>query len=62
MSDEIVAANDVDWFDNHLRNWAGNGWDVEEVVDYLNENSVNATEAIMRVEYLISASEQLIAE
>ena len=61
MSDEIVAATDVDWFDNQLRNWAGNGWDVEEVVDYLNENSVNATEALMRVEYLISASEQLIA-
>ena len=61
MSEEIVAATEVDWFDNRLRNWAGKGWDIEEVADYLNENSVNATEALMRVEYLISASEQLIA-
>mgnify|MGYP001180336427 FL=1 len=61
MSDEIVAATDDSWFDNQLREWAGKGWDIEEVADYLNENSANATEAFMRVEYLIGASEQLIA-
>ena len=61
MSDEIVAATDDSWFDNQLREWADKGWDIEEVADYLNENSANATEALMRVEYLIGASEQLIA-
>jgi len=61
MSDEIVAATDDSWFDNQLREWADKGWDIEEVADYLNENSANATEALMRVEYLIGASEQLVA-
>ncbi len=61
MSDEIVAATDNSWFDNQLRDWADKGWDIEGVADYLNENSANATEALMRVEYLIGASEQLIA-
>ena len=60
MSDEIVGATDVGWFDNRLRNWADKGLATDEIADYLNKNSVNATEAIMRVEYLISASEQLI--
>ena len=60
MSDEIGAATNISWFDNQIRNWADKGWDIEDVADYLNENSVNATEALMRVEYLIGASEQLI--
>ena len=50
MSDEIVAATDDSWFDNQLREWADKGWDIEEVADYLNESSANATEALMRVE------------
>ena len=61
MSEENVAATDDSWFNNQLKSWADKGWDIEEVATYLNENSANATEALMRVEYLISASEQLIA-
>ena len=55
MSDEIGAATNISWFDNQIRNWGDKGWDIEDVADYLNENSVNATEALMRVEYLIGA-------
>ena len=60
MSDEIEVATNISWFDNQIRNWADKGWDIEDVADYLNQNSVNATEALMRVEYLIGASELLI--
>ena len=61
MLEENVAATDDSWFNNQLKSWADKGWDIEEVATYLNENSESATEALMRVEYLISASEQLIA-
>ena len=61
MSEENVAATDNSWFNNQLNSWADKGWDIDEVATYLNENSEAATEALMRVEYLISATEQLIA-
>ena len=61
MSEENVAATDNSWFNNQLNSWAEKGWDIDEVATYLNENSEAATEALMRVEYLISATEQLIA-
>ena len=61
MSEENVAATDDSWFNNQLKSWADKGWDIEEVAAYLNENSESATEALMRVEYLISATEQLVA-
>ena len=59
MSEDIIAETDTDWFDNHLRNWADNGWETGEIEDYLAKNSATATEALMRVEYLIGACKQL---
>ena len=59
MSEDIVAETDTDWFDNHLRDWADSGWEIEEIEDYLTKNSATATEALMRVEYLIGACKQL---
>ena len=60
MSEDIIAGTNRDWFDNHLRSWAENGWHVEDIETYLQENSMTATEALMRVEYLVGASERLI--
>ena len=57
MSEDIIA--ETDWFDNHLRDWADSGWETEEIEDYLAKNSATATEALMRVEYLIGACKQL---
>jgi len=59
MSEDIIAETDTDWFDNHLRDWADSGWETEEIEDYLAKNSATATEALMRVEYLIGACKQL---
>ncbi len=59
MSEDIIAETDTDWFDNHLRDWADSGWETEEIEDYLVKNSATATEALMRVEYLIGACKQL---
>ena len=59
MSEDIIAETDTDWFDNHLREWADSGWETEEIEDYLVKNSATATEALMRVEYLIGACKQL---
>ncbi len=59
MSEDIIAETDTDWFDNHLRDWADSGWETEEIEDYLTKNSATATEALMRVEYLIGACKQL---
>ena len=59
MSEDIIAETDTDWFDNHLRDWADSGWETGEIEDYLAKNSATATEALMRVEYLIGACKQL---
>ncbi len=59
MSEDIIAETDTDWFDNHLRDWADSGWETEEIEEYLAKNSATATEALMRVEYLIGACKQL---
>tara|TARA_B100000965_G_scaffold391770_1_gene400230 strand:+ start:1031 stop:3682 length:2652 start_codon:yes stop_codon:yes gene_type:complete len=59
MSEDVIAETDTDWFDNHLRDWADSGWETEEIENYLVKNSATATEALMRVEYLIGACKQL---
>ena len=48
------------WFNNHISEWADDGWDTAEIRQYLEVNDSTATEALMRVEYLIQATKSLI--
>ena len=59
MSEDVIAETDTDWFENHLRNWTDEGWETQEIEDYLAKKSATATEAIMHVEYLIGSCKQL---
>ena len=44
------------WFDNQIDSWANLGWEISEIEDYLNDNSELASEALLRVEYLVNLS------
>ncbi len=55
----MTGAN-PNWFSNHVSEWSDDGWDTAEISQYLETNSSTATEALMRVEYLIQASKSLV--
>ena len=44
------------WFYNQIDSWANLGWEVSEIEDYLDDNSELASEALLRVEYLVNLS------
>ena len=52
--DEPVSSES--WFDNQINSWADFGWEVSGIEDYLKDNSELASEALLRVEYLVNLS------
>ena len=60
MTEDIVEGTDGYWFDNNLQEWANDGWDTTGIRNYLITREEYATEALVRIDYLISACEQLI--
>ena len=59
MSGENMDGVNGNWFDDNISDWAAAGWDVSDISDHLANNSDRATETMMRVEYLVNASESL---
>ena len=59
MSGENIDGVNENWFDDNISDWAAAGWDVSDISDHLANNSDRATEAMMRVEYFVNASESL---
>ena len=47
------------WFDEQIDSWADLGWDISGIEDYLRDNSDLASEALLRVEYLVNLSADL---
>ena len=55
-----MTETNPNWFNNHVSEWLDEGWDTTEISQYLETNDSTATEALMRVEYLIQATKSLI--
>ena len=55
-----MTETNPNWFNNHVSEWSDEGWDTTEISQYLETNDSTATEALMRVEYLIQATKSLI--
>ena len=55
-----MTETNPNWLDNHIAEWADDGWETAEISQYLEANDSAATEALMRVEYLIQATKSLI--
>ena len=55
-----MTETNPNWFNNHVSEWSDEGWDTTEISQYLKTNDSTATEALMRVEYLIHATKSLI--
>ena len=47
------------WFNDNVEAWAQLGWDVNGIEKYLDNNSNNATEALLRVEFLVNLASDL---
>ena len=47
------------WFDDQIDSWADLGWDISGIEDYLRDNSDLASEALLRVEFLVNLSADL---
>lgn len=60
MEEENMTETNPNWFNNHISEWADDGWETAEIRQYLEANDSAATEALMRVEYLIQATKSLI--
>ena len=56
MVSQDEAHSSQSWFDNQIDSWANLGWEVSEIEDYLDDNSELASEALLRVEYLVNLS------
>ena len=61
MPKDFLNGTDADRFNDYLDNWADEGWYIEDIIDFLNDNANNATEAMTKVEYFINSSERLIS-
>ena len=59
MASQDEAEQSDSWFDNQIDSWADFGWDVSSIEDYLRDNSDLASEALLRVEYLVNLSADL---
>ena len=59
MASQDEAEQSESWFDNQIDSWADFGWDVSGIEDYLRDNSDLASEALLRVEYLVNLSADL---
>ena len=59
MASQDEAEQSESWFDNQIDSWADFGWDVSGIEDYLRDNSDLASEALLRVEYLVNLSSDL---
>ena len=55
-----MTETNPNWFNNHVSEWSDEGWDTTEISQYLETNDSTATEALMRIEYLIQATKSLI--
>ena len=56
MVSQDEAHSSQSWFDNQIDSWADFGWDVSGIEEYLSDNSELASEALLRVEYLVNLS------
>ena len=59
MSRDDEAATSASWYDGQLRSWTNLGLDISGIENYLEENSNLASEALLRVEYLVNLSTEL---
>ena len=61
MTEDNTPGTEGNWFDIHLQDWSNDGWNTSELTEYLISQEEHQTEAVVHIEYLISACEQLIA-
>lgn len=59
MTSQDEAQPSQSWFDNQIDFWANLGWDVSGIETYLRDNSELASEALLRVEYLVNLSTEM---
>ena len=59
MEGHANGESNPSWFNDNIETWANMGWDIDEIEKYLDENSSTATEALLRVEYLVNLSNNL---
>jgi len=59
MSSEDEAATSAFWYGRQLDDWGDSGWDISGIQNYLSENSETASEALLRVEYLVNLSSEM---
>ena len=61
MTEDNIPGTEGNWFDIHLQDWSNDGWNTSELTEYLISQEEHQTEAVVHIEYLISACERLIA-
>ena len=59
MEGHANGESNSSWFSDSIEIWANMGWEVSGIEQYLSENSDTATEALLRVEYLVNLSSDL---
>ncbi len=59
MEGHANGESNSSWFSDNIEIWANMGWDISGIEQYLLENSDTATEALLRVEYLVNLSNNL---
>ena len=59
MEGHANGESNSSWFSDSIEIWANMGWEVSGIEQYLSENPDTATEALLRVEYLVNLSSDL---
>ena len=59
MKDATEEVNSENWYDEYLRKWKEQGWDISAIENFLNSKRDSKTENIMRLEFLITSAEAL---
>ena len=59
MKDATEEVNSENWYDEYLRKWEEQGWDISAIENFLNSKRDSKTENIMRLEFLITSAEAL---
>ena len=59
MEGHANGESNSSWFSDSIEIWANLGWEVSGIEQYLSENPDTATEALLRVEYLVNLSSDL---
>ena len=59
MEGHANGESNSSWFSDSIEIWANMGWEVSGIEQHLSENPDTATEALLRVEYLVNLSSDL---